>query len=79
VSPDDLVLDRALDFARVIAGLPALAARQIKEVALAGADMPLDAALTMERKAFWLMFGTPDQQEGMAAFLEKRPPVFNAT
>ncbi len=77
VVPDDQVLDKALAYAGQIADMPALSARQIKEVALAGADMSLDAALTLERKAFWLMFGTPDQLEGGRAFLEKRAPKFN--
>jgi enoyl-CoA hydratase/carnithine racemase len=38
--------------------------------------MPLSAALTLERRAFNMLFDTHDQKEGMAAFLEKRKPVF---
>ncbi|OVZ49263.1 enoyl-CoA hydratase, partial [Pseudomonas aeruginosa] len=45
---------------------------QIKEVVLAGADLPLDQALALERKAFQLLFDSHDQKEGMRAFLEKR-------
>jgi enoyl-CoA hydratase/carnithine racemase len=30
----------------------------------------------VEREAFLSLFGTPDQREGMAAFLEKREPRF---
>ncbi len=41
-----------------------------------GADLPLEAALALERQAFQLLFDTDDQAEGMAAFLEKRPPRF---
>ena len=52
--------------------LPPLALEQIKEVALAGADLPLEAALMLERKAFQLLFDTKDKQEGVAAFFEKR-------
>jgi len=76
VVPDAEVLERALALARAIAALPSLAAMTIKEVVLAGADLPLDAALLMERQAFHLMFDTADQKEGMAAFIEKRPPRF---
>jgi enoyl-CoA hydratase len=43
---------------------------------LAGADLPLEASLIMERQAFWLMFDTADQKEGMRAFIEKRSPAF---
>jgi enoyl-CoA hydratase/carnithine racemase len=76
VVPDDAVLDRALALARAIAALPPLAARKIKELVLQGSDLPLEAALVMERNAFQLMFATADQKEGMRAFIEKRPPRF---
>lgn len=76
VVPDMQVLERAVSLAKNIAALPPLAARRIKEVVLSGADMPLHAALTLERQAFWLMFDTADQKEGMQAFIEKRSPVY---
>ncbi|HHH9539328.1 enoyl-CoA hydratase [Pseudomonas aeruginosa] len=72
VAADGQALDRALELARQIAGLPPLALAQIKEVVLAGADLPLDQALALERKAFQLLFDSLDQKEGMRAFLEKR-------
>src|SRR3954451_603085 len=76
VVPDAEVLDRALALAKSIAALPPVAARKIKEVVLHGADMPLEAALALERQAFQLLFDPADQKEGMAAFIEKRPPQF---
>lgn len=76
VVPDMQVLERAVSLAKNIAALPPLAARRIKEVVLSGADMPLHAALTLERQAFWLMFDTADQKEGMQAFIEKRSPMY---
>lgn len=76
VVADDLVLDRALEMAGTIAALPPLAIRQTKEVVLAGADCSLDAGLTLERKAFDILFDTEDQKEGMRAFIEKRKPEF---
>lgn len=66
----------ALDYAHLIADLPPIAVRQIKEVALAGQEMPLEAALSLERKAFQLLFDTADQKEGMRSFLEKRKPEY---
>lgn len=77
VVPDAEVPQRALALARTIAALPTLAARRIKELVLNGADLPLEAALTLERQAFWLMFDTADQKEGMQAFIEKRAPLFS--
>jgi enoyl-CoA hydratase/carnithine racemase len=56
--------------------MPPIAVMQMKEVLLAGQDIPLEAALTLERKAFQLLFDTKDQNEGMNAFLEKRKPVY---
>jgi enoyl-CoA hydratase len=76
VVPDAEVMPRALAMAADIAKLPPLAARKIKELVLAGADMPLDHALKMERQAFQLLFATEDQKEGMAAFIDKRKPAF---
>lgn len=73
---DDQVLKRALELADIIAALPPLAIRQTKEVVLAGADSSLDAGLTLERKAFDILFDTEDQKEGMRAFIEKRKPEF---
>lgn len=76
VVPDAEVFSRALALAQAIAALPPIAAQKIKEVVLAGADLPLDAGLALERQAFQLMFDTADQKEGMAAFIEKRAPQF---
>lgn len=76
VVEDSRTLPRALELAAEIAALPPLAVAQIKEVMLAGADLPLDSALTLERKAFQLLFDSKDQKEGAAAFLEKRKASF---
>jgi len=76
VAEDARVQSTALEQATLIAGLPPLAAEQIKEVILAGMDASLDAALALERKANALLFASWDQQEGMRAFIEKRPPIF---
>jgi enoyl-CoA hydratase/carnithine racemase len=76
VVSDDQTLLRAHEIAAEIASLPPLAVTQIKEVMLAGADLPLEAALVIERKAFQLLFDSQDQKEGAAAFLEKRAASF---
>ena len=76
VVPDAQVMEEALAMARTIAGMPPLAAQQIKEVVLAGLDAPLETALMLERKANQLLFATRDQKEGMQAFIDKRKPRF---
>lgn len=76
VVADHQVQQAALDLAISIAAMPPLAVMQIKEVVRAGADMPLDSALMLERKAFQLLFDSEDQKEGMKAFLEKRKPKY---
>ncbi|OLF56612.1 enoyl-CoA hydratase [Pseudomonas chlororaphis] len=76
VVADRETLPRALALANTIAGMPPLAVAQIKEVLLAGMDMPLEQALALERKAFQLLFGSFDQREGMQAFLQKRKPEY---
>jgi enoyl-CoA hydratase/carnithine racemase len=74
--PDAEVEDTAVDLARSIARLPPLAAASIKEAINLGESAPLDTALTLERKAFQLLFASHDKTEGMTAFLEKRKPEF---
>ncbi|HTI66337.1 MAG TPA: enoyl-CoA hydratase-related protein [Caulobacteraceae bacterium] len=69
-------MDRALELANTICGMPPLAVRGVKEAVRLGQDMPLTAALAMERKIFQLLFDTADQAEGMQAFLDKRRPDY---
>ena len=52
------------------------AVHSIKEAIQLGADAPLQTALALERKSFQLLFASEDREEGMGAFLEKRPPDF---
>lgn len=77
VVSDERTLPRALEIAAQIADLPPLAVAQIKEVMLLGADLPLESALALERKAFQLLFDSRDQKEGASAFLEKRKASFS--
>lgn len=76
LSPTGAALDQALALARTVAAMPPLAVRAIREAVQLGQDAPLETALQYERKAFQLLFDSADQEEGMRAFLEKRPPRY---
>lgn len=76
VVADDQTILRAIEMAKEIAKMPPIAIAQIKEVVLAGMDLPLDAALMLERKAFQILFNSNDQKEGANAFFEKRAPNY---
>jgi enoyl-CoA hydratase/carnithine racemase len=76
VVADGDALKRADEIAEDVARMPQLAVAAIKEVVRYGADVPLDTALLLERRAFQVLFDSQDQKEGMRAFLEKRPPVY---
>jgi enoyl-CoA hydratase len=73
VVPAEETLAAALDLASAIAALPAGAARAAKAAVRAAAELPLAEGILHERMLFRERFGTPDQAEGMRAFLEKRP------
>lgn len=64
------------DLARVIAGKPPLAIAMIKDQLNRAATMTFDEALDYESVGQSLTAGSNDAAEALAAFLEKRPPVF---
>ena len=72
VVDDEVTIKRAIEMAEQLAKYSPIALAQIKEVANLGVDMPLQAGLALERKAFQILFDTDDQKEGAKAFLEKR-------
>ncbi len=76
VVPDAEVLPQAMEAARLIAGYSRPAVRLIREAIDRAEEVSLAEGLLFERRVFHGLFGSPDQQEGMAAFLEKRAPVF---
>lgn len=74
VVPADRSLARAVEIAARIAEMSPVAVRMIKEEVLMTFSKPLDESLSLERKL--LLWQTRDHDEGIAAFLEKRPPRF---
>jgi enoyl-CoA hydratase len=66
------VLDTALDLAGRIAANAPISVRRMKETAVKGADLPLAAALRLDVGPNPYL--SEDRREGIAAYLEKRPP-----
>ncbi|TCJ14859.1 enoyl-CoA hydratase/isomerase family protein [Rubrobacter taiwanensis] len=69
--------ERTLEYARALAGGAGQAIGQIKVAVHEGLDRPLDDALRLERELIESLFQSPDAQEGVRAFAEKRKPRFN--
>ena len=63
----------ALKTAEAIAGMAPLAAVATKEMVNAAFETTLQQGVLFERRLFHGLFGSADQKEGMAAFVEKRP------
>ena len=68
--------EQALKTANEIAAMPPLAAMACKEMVDAAFETSLSQGVRFERRLFNGLFGTEDQKEGMAAFVEKRPGVW---
>lgn len=66
----------ALALGAEIAALPPLAVIAATQAIDQAEELSLSAGLAFERHAFYLLFASEDQKEGMAAFLEKRAPEF---
>ena len=54
----------------------ALAVGRIKRAVVSGAEIPFAEALALERELQQQLFTSADAREGLAAYLEKRPPRF---
>ena len=67
---------RTLEIANAMAAHSPLTLRLAKTAVRASEEMPLGSGLAFERELFITAFGSSDKREGVAAFLEKRPPNF---
>lgn len=72
----ELLLEEVKNLAKKIAAKPPLAVRLAKEAIIKALNTSLDEGLELERKAFYLLFASEDQKEGMKAFMEKRKAEF---
>ena len=73
IVPAAALIDESLKVAAEIAAMPPLAAIAVKEMVNAAFETSLTQGIRFERRLFHGLFGTADQKEGMAAFVEKRP------
>jgi enoyl-CoA hydratase len=76
VVPLEGYLEEALQLAEEVAGRAPLAVRLAKQSISQAFELPLQQGLAAERRAFYLLFDSDDQKEGMAAFIEKRAPTW---
>jgi enoyl-CoA hydratase len=74
VVPSEATVPAALDLGARIASMAPLAILAAKAAVNRAEELSLEAGLEFERRNFYLLFATEDQREGMAAFVEKRPP-----
>jgi len=74
VVPAEQTLDVALELGATIASKAPVAMLAAKEAVRLAEELPLSAGLRHERRAFFALFASEDQREGMAAFVEKRRP-----
>ena len=77
VVPVESLLEETLKAAQAIAEKSLPSTMLIKESINRAFETSLSEGVRFERRVFHAVFATADQKEGMAAFVEKRKPVFN--
>jgi enoyl-CoA hydratase len=76
VVPAEDLMTEAAAVATTISQMSRSAARMAKEAVNRAFESTLTEGLLYERRLFHSAFATEDQSEGMAAFIDKRPPTF---
>ena len=77
VTPDAELAGQAMEVAKGLATRPALAVAAIKQRIVAGLGRSQGDSVRGDLEAFLHTLKTDDAKEGIAAFLEKRPPRFH--
>ena len=77
VVPLDKLMEEAMDAAVTIASYGRPSVMAAKESVNRDFEGTLADGIMFKRRIFHALFATEDQKEGMAAFVEKRQPVFN--
>jgi enoyl-CoA hydratase len=73
VYPVESYFVKALELARSLASRAPVAVQAAKQAIQQAFESALSDGIAHERRAFYALFDTEDQKEGMAAFMEKRP------
>ena len=76
VFPTDKLVEETLAAAQIIAAYSLPVVMMVKESVNRAYESSLAEGLLFERRAFHAAFALDDQKEGMAAFIEKRQPMF---
>ena len=76
VVPADELMKVTMEAATEIASFSRPSVYAAKEAISRAQEISLEEGLLFERRVFHSLFSTEDQKEGMAAFVEKRPPKF---
>jgi enoyl-CoA hydratase len=76
VTPAAHLMEEAMKTAQTIASMSLPAVLAAKEAVNRAFEASLAEGIRFERRAFHALFATHDRREGMAAFIEKRPPKF---
>jgi enoyl-CoA hydratase len=76
VLPAEGFVDAVVAIAAEIAAMPRLAAMMNKEMVKVAFETTLEQGLLYERRTWTILAATEDKAEGMAAFVEKRPAVW---
>ena len=76
VFPHDNLMEEAEKLAGVILSKSSFAIQMAKEAINRGVNVDLDSGVAFEAEAFAGTFGSEDREEGLKAFLEKRPAQF---
>ena len=77
IYPHEMLMEEAMKMALEIAANAPVAVRYAKMQINQGLQTDINTATMLEAGLFGLCFATQDQKEGMAAFLNKRKPVFS--
>lgn len=72
----DAAYREALSLAREILPQAPIAVQMAKEAMNRGIDVDMSSGMAIERMCYSRVIPTRDRQEGMAAFIEKRPPRY---